>query len=195
MSTPYEYDQQSQQPLLTREEISRLLEEISIKLAEQNKYGEIIMCGGASMSLVYNARDSTHDIDAIFTPKEDLLPIIEAIAEENKIDKQWLNDDFTDLSIFTQSLESVQYKSYSHLQIKTMNAESLLAMKVIASRPNTHDMNDTIVLMQYLKIESYEQVIDILNKHKTQFLHPKIVKEIQMFAFKAYQTYQSKMHP
>ena len=42
--------------------------------------------------LVYNARNSTHDIDAIFKPSSEFREIIAEIAEENDLDSDWLND-------------------------------------------------------------------------------------------------------
>jgi len=56
----------------SKKDILKYLDEINNKLIERGKFGEIVICGGAAMTLVYEARNSTHDIDAIFKPKEDL---------------------------------------------------------------------------------------------------------------------------
>lgn len=45
--------------MLTKEQIERFLQEINAGLAAQDAYGEIVLCGGAVMALVYNARQST----------------------------------------------------------------------------------------------------------------------------------------
>lgn len=58
--------------MLERKEIEKLLLEINLYLKKENKEGEIILAGGAVMSLVYGARNSTHDIDALFKLSEEM---------------------------------------------------------------------------------------------------------------------------
>lgn len=48
--------------MLTKEEIRAYLSEMNDRLAEHGVSGEVVLCGGAVMSLVYDARPSTKDI-------------------------------------------------------------------------------------------------------------------------------------
>jgi hypothetical protein len=49
--------------------------------------------GGTVMMLAYNARPGTKDIDAIFRPRDEVIPIIEEVAREMNLESNWLNDD------------------------------------------------------------------------------------------------------
>jgi len=55
---------------LSKDDILIYLKLMNDKLAKQNLIGEVSICGGAAMTLVYDARDSTFDIDALYKPKE-----------------------------------------------------------------------------------------------------------------------------
>ena len=72
---------------ISKSEMLFYFEEINRRLASSNKQGEIIIAGGAALTLVYNARDSTRDIDAIFHPKEDMTRIIRSMADEYNINQ------------------------------------------------------------------------------------------------------------
>lgn len=65
---------------LKKTDLSRCFDLVNEQLAVRNKNGGILPAGGAALTLVYNARESTMDIDAYldayFRPKEDMRPII-----------------------------------------------------------------------------------------------------------------------
>jgi predicted nucleotidyltransferase len=50
------------------EEIKLYLTELNDELRSMNIKGEVCLYGGAVMSLAYNARPDTDDVDAIFEP-------------------------------------------------------------------------------------------------------------------------------
>ena len=77
---------------LTQYDILKYFDIINEKLKRKNKYGKIVIAGGAALSIVYNARQSTHDIDALFSPSKEFREIILEIALENELDNDWLND-------------------------------------------------------------------------------------------------------
>ena len=52
--------------MLTVDEIENYLIEINEYLKQDDKTGEIVLAGGAVMALVYGARGTTKDIDALF---------------------------------------------------------------------------------------------------------------------------------
>ncbi|MBX6773534.1 MAG: hypothetical protein IRY83_17585, partial [Chloroflexi bacterium] len=51
---------------LSRAEIERYLRRVGSYLDEQGLIGEILLVGGAYMTLVLRQRDSTRDVDAYF---------------------------------------------------------------------------------------------------------------------------------
>jgi len=175
----------------SKNDILKYLKEINKKLSERGKYGEVMLCGGAVLTLMYEARNSTFDIDAILKPRDDLKEIIDEISLENNLTSQWLNDD---VSIFTKEFENLNYSEYlqlSNLTIRVLDAESLLAMKLVSAREKTYDLSDAVILMGYLKISNIEEVYAIFEKYKFP-LHPTALSESMNFAEQAFNEYMKK---
>jgi len=172
----------------SKKDMIKYLEEINKKLIEREKFGEIIICGGAALTLVYEARNSTYDIDAIFSPRKDLKEIVDEISRENNLNSQWLNDDVEMFTKEFKNLTSSEYLNLSNLTISVLDAESLLAMKLVSAREKTYDLSDAIVLMKYIGIKNIEEVFDIL-KNCGFPLHHTAMSESMNFAEQAFNEY------
>ena len=151
---------------LTKKEMLKYFEELNNRLARREKYGEIIIAGGAALTLVFNARESTLDIDALFHPSEDMRQIIESMANDYELPPDWLNDGVK--GYITDKMKFEEFLKYSHLTISNVDAESLLAMKLIAARVNTKDMDDSIFLMNALGVKAEKDLFDIIE----MYTHP-----------------------
>jgi len=171
--------------LLSKSDIIKYLEKINEKLAFEQKNGEIIIAGGASLTIVYGARESTYDIDALFVPQEDMRRIIKDIAIENSLNDDWLNDGVK--GFMTNKMKFDEILKFSNLTVYSIEAEGLLAMKLTSARPDTKDMEDSVFLMKHLKIDKEGQLFEIINK----YMHPKQQSIRSKFftqeAFKIYQ--------
>jgi len=182
---------------INKQDILQLISEIDKKLTQRNQMGKLVICGGAAMALLYDARDLTYDIDAEFMPKEniqDFRRIIEEITQErNLADSHWCNDDFLMMGDFCSNLKSRLFHSYNNLDVYIMTPESLLAMKLISARPMSHDMPDAIVLMKELGIQSIDEVNEIFNAHFTYKMHPDEIKKVKGFVIEAYEEYQRQI--
>ena len=152
---------------LTKEDIISLLNEINFRLEKDNAHGEIYLTGGASLALVFDARYATRDIDALFEPKEYMRKIFKEIASDYDLDDDWLNDGVK--GYVTPSMKFEVLFEYSNLKVFSANAESLLAMKLTAARQDRSDMDDSIVLMKELNIQSEGELFEIISK----YAHPK----------------------
>ena len=177
---------------LTKKDILKYLEEINKKLTERGKYGEIMICGGAVMTLIYEARNSTHDIDAVFQPKEDMKEIIAEITRENNLNTQWLNDDVAMFTREFKNLTSSEYENFGNLTVSILDAESLLAMKLVSARENTYDLSDAVILMKHLDIKNVEEVYALLEKYEFP-LHPTALSESRLFARQTFNEYIARM--
>ena len=171
----------------SKKDILKYLEEINKKLEERGKFGEIIICGGAALTLIYDARNSTRDIDAVFRPRDDLKEIICEVSRENNLNSQWLNDDVETFAKEFKNLTFSEYKKFNNLTVSVLDAESLLAMKLVSARPDTYDLGDAVVLIKYLGIKNIEKVYDILEKCEFP-LHPMALQESMLFAEQAFET-------
>ena len=170
---------------LTREAMLKYFEEINSQLGERNVSGEIIMAGGAALALVYNARSSTQDIDAAFSPKEEFREIIKNIGIKYNLKDDWLNDSVK--GFFTDKMKASVYKQYSNLIVLSMDAESLLAMKLTSARPDTKDASDSITLMKHLKIKRVEEVLNIIEKYAYK---NRLTAQSKFFTLEVYEQYE-----
>lgn len=67
-------------PLLDRAAIQDAFRRLGDRLARRGVVADIYVIGGAAMTLAYDARRSTRDIDAVFQPHGVVLEEASAIA-------------------------------------------------------------------------------------------------------------------
>ena len=175
----------SNEELMSKEDIEKYLKAVNQKLAERGKHGDIIMAGGASLTVLYNARDATHDIDAIFRPSQEFREIIKEIAVEHNLEDDWLNDGVK--GFFTDKLHTDLYKQYSNLSVYSIDAEGLLALKLTSARAMSNDMKDSITLMKHLDIKNVEQLYDIVEKYTHKSRQTPVSYYFTQEAFEKYQ--------
>lgn len=149
--------------MLSKQDIEKYLEEINDKLRAKGQYGEIVIAGGAALSLVFNARQSTHDIDAYFQPSSEFREIINEIANEHNLNNDWLNDGVKGFIMPTMKQE--QYKQYSNLVVYNIDAKGLLAMKLTSARVASKDFDDCLFLMKHLDIKNENELFEIVEKY------------------------------
>jgi len=125
--------------IMTQQEIKDYLEQLNEILKSIDIKGEICLYGGAVMCLVYNARPSTKDVDAIFEPAPKLRSAIEKVAHANNLDEDWLNDS---VKGFVVNHNQQIFFNWPNLKIYIPEPDYLLAMKTLASRVDTMDKDD-----------------------------------------------------
>lgn len=152
--------------MLSKNDIERLLLEVDKKLKEKGKSGELIIAGGATLALVFDARNSTKDIDALFRPSEEFREIINEIANENELEEDWLNDGVK--GFFTDKMHADLYKKFDNLSVYTVDPESMLALKLTSARFASKDMDDSIVLMKHIGIKTENELFDIIERYTSK---------------------------
>lgn len=156
--------------------IKNLFKALNEELAKKNVVGEIGICGGAVMCLVYHARPATKDIDAIFEPTKEIRHASKTVAHKFGLDEHWLNDAVK--GFFHADPPREEVFNMSHLKVWAPIADYMLAMKCISARFDTFDKDDVQFLISYLKLTKPEEVFDIIVKYyphshvpaKTKFL-------------------------
>ena len=99
--------------MLSTQRIIELFEAVNEKLKQRDVIGEIGICGGAVMCLVYEARQATKDVDAIFQSQTTNI-------------KRYIHEDFTRYDKVVKHLKRYQKQLKSHA-----NNQTILS-------PNTH---------------------------------------------------------
>lgn len=143
-------------------EILKYLNLLNDKLKARDIKGEICLYGGVVMCLVYDARPSTKDVDAIFQPAQIIREIAREIAKEHDLADDWLNDGVKD---FLVTHPQKVFLSLSNLSVMVADAEYMLAMKSLASRVDASDKSDIEFLIKELKIRTVDEALRLVEKY------------------------------
>ncbi|HMM32861.1 MAG TPA: DUF6036 family nucleotidyltransferase [Clostridia bacterium] len=142
----------------TRENLDRYLSALAKEFRKRNgsaMQAEIVLIGGASVLANYSFREATYDVDAIIHASSAMKEAINHVSDVLNLPNGWLNTDFAQTRSYSPKLlqYSTYYKTFSHvLTIRTIAAEYLIAMKLMAGRKYKNDLSDVIgILFEHQK--------------------------------------------
>ena len=156
--------------MLDRRQILRLLRALNVELRRQRVVGEVVLCGGAVMCVVFRSRESTKDVDAVFAPPRQMRAAIRAVAVRFDLHADWLNDAAK--GFFLSAPPRRKVLGLSHLRVWAARADYMLAMKCVAARFDTHDLDDVRFLIRHLRLKSPEAVFSVIEKFYPRRLVP-----------------------
>jgi len=134
----------------TKENLDSYLKELAKEFRKKNGTrmpAEIILIGGASILINYGFREVTYDMDAIIKSSGAMKEVINTVGDRLGLSVGWLNTDFVNTNSYTPRLAeySKYYKTFANiLQIRTVSAEYLIAMKLMAGRQYKNDLSDIV---------------------------------------------------
>lgn len=112
---------------------------------------EIVLVGGVAIILKYNFRIMSMDYDVLFDHRDSYLKqCINNIADKFDLPTDWLNDDFKKSDSYSPKLYqySRYYKTYRNVvNVRIVDREYLLAMKLVAGRNYKHDLSDIVGIL------------------------------------------------
>lgn len=79
--------------LLDRDELLEALTELAVRLSAADVTGAIRVVGGAALSIEHFDRGATADVDALFSPADEIRVVAETMARERGWPLRWLNND------------------------------------------------------------------------------------------------------
>jgi len=147
---------------MLKEEILDYLNALHDELVRQDVKGEICLYGGAVMCLVYMARPSTKDVDAVFEPARIIRDAAKTVAQQHGLEEDWLNDGVKGYVV--EHPKNVVF-NWSHLKVYMAEPDYLLAMKTLAARVDATDQDDILFLIKELHLQSADEVFQILEKY------------------------------
>lgn len=139
--------------MLSKEEIDQYLQLLGEKVL--TKYGpeanvKLVVAGGAAIALNYSFRESTMDIDTYSRYSRELEESVREVAEEVGIECDWLSHNMMVTQSCSPKIEEYaeRYKLYCGvLDVHTVDALTLICMKSVSCRPDSHDMSDIVNLL------------------------------------------------
>ncbi|MFW6287179.1 MAG: ABC transporter substrate-binding protein [bacterium] len=154
--------------LMDKDSLLEIFSYLNERLKENQLQLEITLYGGSIMTMVYDNRPATKDIDCVFS--ETNLKILDNILELIKftfnLSDDWINEEIKEPLKFLLKEDKETYKVYSNLKILKPKAEQLLAMKILAARPEpAKDFKDAYILCKDLNITTKTELLDIVSNY------------------------------
>ena len=147
---------------MTAEEITQYLHEMNDELRLMNIKGEVSLFGGAVMCLAFKARPVTKDVDAIFEPVREIRNAAHRIAERHGLNIGWLN---MAVKMFIVEHERSVLFDLSNLKVFVPEGRYIFAMKILAARADTSDIDDIGFLAERLRIKTVEEAAEIVRNY------------------------------
>src|SRR5215475_4699452 len=114
--------------MLTRERILALFTELDDELCRAGIRGDVFIVGGAAMTIAYDARPATRDVDGIWHPAPEVRSAAARVAaRHDDIDSDWLNDAVKGFLPSAPPTPSTAVYEGSHLTVSVPRPEYLLA--------------------------------------------------------------------
>lgn len=154
----------------TKENLDSCLKELAKEFRKRNSTkmpAEIILIGGASILINYGFREMTYDVDAIIKSSGAMKDAINTVGDRLGLSVGWLNTDFVNTNSYTPRLVeySKYYKTFANiLQIRTVSAEYLVAMKLMAGRQYKNDLSDIVGVLIEQEERNEPLTFDIIQK-------------------------------
>lgn len=159
---------------LSRDQIIRLLEKVGENLAGQSVMGEIAIYGGSALTLMYDFRESTHDVD--FTAMDPVnngqyavMNAAKQVSLDEDINEDWMSDA---VEVFVSDNPDFRFfgefpKDNPGIRIFIASPEYIFAMKILSSMRSTmvsSDIEDIWNLIDECEINSLDEAKQRLEK-------------------------------
>lgn len=152
--------------MLSKENIDVYLDKLAEKILE--KFGpeasiEIIVVGGAAIAINYTFRESTMDIDTFSKSSAYLDELVADVAKECALPTDWMNHNVMVTGSFTPQIAKYaqEYKKFRNvLDVFTADALTLVCMKSVCCRPDSHDILDIKNILDAEPEITFKQIVD-----------------------------------
>ena len=150
---------------LSKADIRRLFDLLNAELAKSGADGELYLVGGAVMCLVFDARPSTKDVDAVFRPTRLVREAASRVAVKAGVSDRWLNDAVK--GYLSPRGQFDAYFDLPHLKVFVARPQYLLAMKCAAMRlgEEFHDLDDVRYLLRHLDVRTPDEALAIVTDY------------------------------
>ena len=152
--------------LIDKIKLLKIFDYLNERLRENQLQLDITIYGGSIMTLVYDSRPATKDIDCVFSETNFKLldNILNLTGFTFNLSEGWINEEIKEPLKFIIKEDKEVYKVYSNLKILKPKAEQLLAMKILAARPEpAKDFIDAYILCKDLNITTKDELMNTIS--------------------------------
>lgn len=154
--------------LLDKDKLLEIFDYLNERLKENQLQLEITVYGGSIMTMVYDNRPATRDIDCVFSGTN--LKLLDNILELAKftfnLSDNWINEEVREPLKSLLKEDKEVHNTYSNLKILKPKAKQLLAMKILAARPEpAKDFIDAHILCKDLNITTKTGLLDTVSDY------------------------------
>jgi hypothetical protein len=151
--------------MLTRERILDLFAELDAELCRAGVRGDVFVVGGAAMTVAYDARPATRDVDGIWHPSTEIRhAAAQVAARHDDIDTDWLNDAVKGFLPTGDPRPTIVVYEGECLTVSVPSPEYLLATKLLASRVG-RDEDDILLLFKLCGLTTVDQGLDLIERY------------------------------
>jgi hypothetical protein len=164
---------------LGRADIVRYLGLVGEQLAGEGITGEILIVGGAYVTLVLEKREATKDVDAYFAAHADAIRrAADRVAGDHGLPRDWLNDAVKGF-IHTQPTKRV-WLELPGPRVHAPDPAYIFAMKAYAGRPE--DVRDLRTLRDVIGLASAADALELVTRYiPERFLTPRVGYLVDLF--------------
>jgi hypothetical protein len=151
--------------LMDRKKLLEIFNYLNERLKENQLQLEITIYGGTVMTMVYDNRPATKDIDCVFSETNSKLleNILNLTKHTFNLSDDWINEEIKEPLKF---MLKEAFKVYSNLKILKPRAEQMLAMKILAARVEpSKDFADAYILCKDLNIQTRKELMDVISTY------------------------------
>jgi hypothetical protein len=145
--------------LLDSEQLLALLRDLSGELESRGVRAEIFMVGGAAMTLAYDTRRTTRDVDAVFEPKDAVQAAARSVSARHNVAADWLNDAVKGF-LHGPDNQSRPVLDTPGLRVDVASPRYLLAMKLLSARDE--DVEDILLLYRLCGFTAAQDGLDLV---------------------------------
>ena len=151
--------------MLTRERILGLFAELDDELCRAEVRGDVFVVGGAAMTVAYDARPSTRDVDGIWHPSTEVrTAAAQVAARHDDIESDWLNDAVKGFLPAHDPVPTTVIYDGECLTVSVPSPDYLLATKLLASRVG-RDEDDILLLYDLCGLTTVDQGLDLIERY------------------------------
>ncbi len=143
--------------LLDRTAIEPALRRLAERLSGRGVVADLYVYGGAAMTLLYDPRRATREVDAVFEPYAEVIEEAREVALGLGLPAAWLTNGTAGFVAPGGDPKARRIIEQPGVRVSVASPEHLLAMKVLAAR--RRDAQDIERLVGHFGIRSVDEVL------------------------------------